>query len=42
MEAKPIKTIKRYCPVCKEITDCMKDKDDIICLECLMIIPEEK
>jgi len=43
MKDEPIKTIKKYCPTCKETTDCMKDKDGRrICLECLMSVPEGK
>ncbi len=42
MKFEPVKTIKRYCPECKTETDCMKDKNSIICLECLTTIPEGK
>ena len=43
MKSEPIKTIKKYCPDCKKKTNCMKDKDgSIICLECLMNVPEGK
>ena len=42
MKAEPIKTIKKYCPTCKKETNCIKDKDGIVCLNCLMAVPEGK